>query len=629
MSSILEKQVKALKKMLTASPGSDDTFSRLDQAWRVLILDRRTQDIIGPLLGLKELRELGITLHLNILSKRDSIPDVPAVYFVQPSEENISRICEDFRNQTYDSYMLNFVSPISRILLEKIAHAALENNCASQVSRVYDQYMNFIALDDDLVVYKGQADDVSFFELNRPDVKDTEMDHMLESIVDSLFSIVVTLGSVPIIRCGTNDAAERVSHLLEARIRDALRDPRCNLFSSHDASVMYGSQRPLLILLDRSMDLATPLHHTWTYQALLHDVADYHLNKVVLDLPSQDEAKTKKKLFDLNKKDKFWSSHKLSPFPEVAEAIQEELENYKASEGEMKKLKNEMGLGDNEAEECMWLLGESTSKISTAVTSLPEMLVKKKNLDTHTTIATKLLDIIKNRHIDNFFEIEEKIMAKGSIFEDFADSLSKLGGQEDKARLFLLALLCGANVTNAQENQFLAILQEHNVDISAVKYIKRWKSLNCLTANRVVEQYAGGGTKTVEMFSKLIGKSSKFVMEGVKNLVVKRHNLPTTRIVDALMERKSTPEIDGFLYFDPKMVRQSGPIKPVPVSKTSYQHAIVFMIGGGSCMEYENIAGYCKSKSTPNNSKRIVYGCTELMNPLKFLSYLNALGSGI
>ena len=31
-------------------------------------------------------------------------------------------------------------------------------------------------------------------------------------------------------------------------------------------------QRPLLVLVDRNIDLATPLHHTWTYQALVHDV---------------------------------------------------------------------------------------------------------------------------------------------------------------------------------------------------------------------------------------------------------------------------------------------------------------------------------------------------------------------
>jgi hypothetical protein len=31
-------------------------------------------------------------------------------------------------------------------------------------------------------------------------------------------------------------------------------------------------QRPLLAILDRNIDLATPLHHGWTYQALAHDL---------------------------------------------------------------------------------------------------------------------------------------------------------------------------------------------------------------------------------------------------------------------------------------------------------------------------------------------------------------------
>lgn len=43
-------------------------------------------------------------------------------------------------------------------------------------------------------------------------------------------------------------------------------------------------------------------------------------------------------------------------------------------------------------------------------------------------------------------------------------------------------------------------------------------------------QYEGGGTKTVSMFSKLVSQGSSFVMEGVKNLVVKRHVSKITQI---------------------------------------------------------------------------------------------------
>ena len=39
----------------------------------------------------------------------------------------------------------------------------------------------------------------------------------------------------------------------------------------------FSFNRPLLIILDRHIDLATPLHHTWTYQALAHDLLVYSI----------------------------------------------------------------------------------------------------------------------------------------------------------------------------------------------------------------------------------------------------------------------------------------------------------------------------------------------------------------
>ena len=45
---------------------------------------------------------------------------------------------------------------------------------------------------------------------------------------------------------------------------------------------------------------------------------------------------------DLTPTDKFWCSHRGSPFPTVAESFQEEFEDYKASEGEVKRLKESM-----------------------------------------------------------------------------------------------------------------------------------------------------------------------------------------------------------------------------------------------------------------------------------------------
>lgn len=104
--------------------------------------------------------------------------------------------------------------------------------------------------------------------------------------------------------------------------------------------------RPLLIILDRSVDMATPFHHTWTYQALAHDVLDLARNRLVVEenigSSPAGGARSKTKVCELNNMDRFWTQHKGCPFPRVAEAIQDELEQYRSHEQEVKRLKSSM-----------------------------------------------------------------------------------------------------------------------------------------------------------------------------------------------------------------------------------------------------------------------------------------------
>ena len=75
-------------------------------------------------------------LFRQLHSDRDPIPDVPAVYFCLPTEENLGRIGQDLQSNLYDAYHLNFISPISRQRLEDLAAAALQANCVSQIQKV-------------------------------------------------------------------------------------------------------------------------------------------------------------------------------------------------------------------------------------------------------------------------------------------------------------------------------------------------------------------------------------------------------------------------------------------------------------------------------------------------------------
>ncbi len=101
---------------------------------------------------------MSLSLQRLLHSDRDPIMDVPAVYFISPTQENIERLCQvicqipilacfyvllnpdfyskDLKNDLYESYYLNFIQPIPRSQLEDIAQASIEANCVGQIQKV-------------------------------------------------------------------------------------------------------------------------------------------------------------------------------------------------------------------------------------------------------------------------------------------------------------------------------------------------------------------------------------------------------------------------------------------------------------------------------------------------------------
>ena len=70
-------------------------------------------------------------------------------------------------------------------------------------------------------------------------------------------------------------------HICIFRLREHLQN-RKNLFTKVAGEGHTSPNRPLMILLDRTIDLAAPLHHPWTYQALCSDLLGMKANRVSL-----------------------------------------------------------------------------------------------------------------------------------------------------------------------------------------------------------------------------------------------------------------------------------------------------------------------------------------------------------
>ncbi|KAI9348761.1 Sec1-like protein [Zopfochytrium polystomum] len=599
----------------SAPPAAALPASLSDPIWKVLVYDQAGQDIISPLLKVNELREHGITVHMHLNSDRQPIPDVPAIYFVQPTLENLKRIGEDMSRKLYDAYYLNFTFTLPRSLLEELAALAISSGAASSIVQVYDQYLSYLCLEERLFSF-NMVD--SYKILNDPSSSDSTIDASTDKIVNSLFSAISTLGAVPIIKCPRRSAAANIATKLEQKIRDHMINSRNNLFS--EANV--GSSRPVLVLLDRNFDIATMVSHSWTYSALVHDVLDMKLNRVVLYL-SENNRKTKK-VYDLDVSDYFWAKNSGIAFPQVAEDVSAEINRYKKDVEEVTR-----SSGVSTLEE----LDPTTNaqSLKNAISVLPKLTERKRTLDMHMNIATSLFTSIGERQLDSFTALEENIakQTKASILEVLKDEKKTA---EDKLRLFLFYYLSVEDISKEDMAQFEAALTASHVSLTSIAHLKNVRNFTkIVTASNPVPQQSTSS----DIFQSITSNISKFagqldgsrvgggfenLLSGVTNFLPSRRDLPCTKIVDAIMEGNSTPETEDMMTLDPKLGRGAAP-KPTK-TRVTFQEAIVFMVGGGNYVEFQNLQDYAQ-RST---HKKVTYGSTEILTAKGMVAQLEALG---
>ena len=385
--------------------------------------------------------------------------------------------------------------------------------------------------------------------------------------------------------------AEMVARLVCDNLHELYTDKKSGeIFSAGSSSL---EQRPIMLILDRSVDMAATLFHTSGYQTLVDDLLEFRLNRVTIET-AEEGQKPVSKVYSLNSEtDQFWSTYAAKMIPEAVEAHSTDL---LAVSNQVEQIKMETGGGELQSD------GDGqnskTSSLLNTVQSLPALLEKKKALEVHLEIIKAAMSIISQRHVYKFAEVEETMIT--SRYGDRSKIAELLQDPEylfeDKIRCLAVYMLVTSPSAQDVEQLVATVEQQigenptHQDLFKTIAYIKRMLSLTGFGVTEKTKADSQRNSSSIWSFADRAAQSLIKAQQQVKGLVSGANLLAATRMMDAVCKDATSPtvaaEVDAeFVYFDPKV--QNGHVPAASRIRTPFNR-------GGRCCSCDGDASCCE-----------------------------------
>ena len=186
------------------------------------------------------------------------MPDVPVVYMVEPTNENIRAIVKDAQNDLYDYIIVNFTRPASPEKIEAFAQAMVQADQVHKVLKIESDFIGgYQVIAPDFFVLPQMTDsrDDTFTRLYAMRHENVLSSAIIYNVAYGLFCLFKSMGlPAPIVHLA-NGVGDNLTGKVCEELHKLYKDSGCE----------NEGPAPILILMDRFADLHTMVHHSWSY----------------------------------------------------------------------------------------------------------------------------------------------------------------------------------------------------------------------------------------------------------------------------------------------------------------------------------------------------------------------------
>ncbi|KAL7595463.1 hypothetical protein Lser_V15G27747 [Lactuca serriola] len=413
---------RLLYEMIRSAKRPDSKSSN----WKVLIMDRITVKIMSCSCKMADITDEGVSLVEQIHKRRQPLPSMDAVYYIQPTKENVDFLLADMAGKAplYKEAYVFFSSSVSK---ELVADIKKEPTIKSRLRGMKEMNLEYFAIDSQcFITDHGNA----LEELYGDEEFSRKGDECLTAMANRIATVFASMLEFPFVRYRAAKSLDPTTmttfcDLIPTKLAAAVWN---NLMKYKTLNHFPQIETCDLLILDRSIDQIAPVIHEWTYDAMCHDLLEMDGNKYVhvVSVPSKIGDGYERKEVLLEDHDPVWLELRHSHIADASERLHDKMTNF-VSRNKAAQMHGRDG-------------GEmSTRDLQKMVQALPQYNEQMDKLSLHVDLAGKINGIIREMGLREVGQLEQDLVFGDAGTKDIIKFLKEQDAtDEQKIRLLMI-----------------------------------------------------------------------------------------------------------------------------------------------------------------------------------------------